>query len=227
MSSETITEKGPAQSDPRGATPREVTPTVVVEAPSSAFFAGNPAAVGVPIFVAGSVALGLQLIGYVSAAGVGAPIAIIGAATGIGLLISTVWSAAIGQTAVASIFGLFAGFWLSYAVLVLGLLHNWFATTAGDVVHTIGLFLITWLVVIVLLTLATLRLPLAFTVLFVLIDATLAVVLAATINGSSNLSKVGGVLALAFSAVGAYIFLGIAAQATGGRGVPLGRPVLK
>jgi succinate-acetate transporter protein len=167
------------------------------------------------------------LLGYVSAAGVGAPIAIIGAATGIGLLISTVWSAAIGQTVVASIFGLFAGFWLSYAVLVLGILHNWFATTPADVVHTIGLFLITWLVMIVLLTIATLRLPLAFTVLFVLIDATLAVVLAATINGSSNLNKVGGVLALAFSAVGAYIFLGVAATATGGRGVPLGRPVLK
>ncbi len=227
MSSETITEKGPAQSDPRSTTAREVTPTVIVEAPSSAFFAGNPAAVGVPIFVAGSVALGLQLIGYVSAAGVGAPIAIIGAATGIGLLISTIWAAAVGQTIVASIFGLFAGFWLSYAVLVLGILHNWFATAATDVTHTIGLFLITWLVMIVLLTLATLRLPLAFTVLFVLIDATLVVVLAATINASSNLNKLGGWLALAFAAVGAYIFLNIAAQATGGRGVPLGRPIVK
>ena len=158
---------------------------------------------------------------------VGASIPITGAATGIGLVIATVWSAAVGQTVVASIFGLFAGFWLSYAVLVLGLLHNWFAISADAAVHAQGLFLITWLVMIVLLTLATLRLPLAFTVLFVLIDATLAVVLAATINGSSNLSKVGGVLALAFSAVGAYIFLGIAAQATGGQGVPLGRPVLK
>jgi succinate-acetate transporter protein len=222
MSSDTITDKGLAQSDPRS--PREVTQTSVVEAPSSAFFAGNPAAVGVPIFVAGGVALGIQLIGYVS---VGAPIAIIAAGTGIGLLISTVWSAAIGQTAVASIFGLFAGFWLSYAVLVLGILHNWFATPPTEVVHTIGLFLITWLVVIVLLTLGTLRLPLAFTVLFVLIDATLAVVLAGTINTSSNTLKVGGVLALAFSAVGAYIFLGVASQATGGQGVPLGPPVLK
>lgn len=227
MSSDTITEKGPAQSDPRAATPREVTPTVVVEAPSSVFFAGNPAALGVPIFVAGSVALGLQLIGYVSAAGLGAPIAIIAAATGVGLVISTIWAAAVGQTIVASIFGLFAGFWLSYAVLVLGILHNWFATAASDVTHTVGLFLITWLVIIVLLTLATLRLPLAFTVLFVLIDATLAVVLAATINGSSNLNKLGGWLALAFAAVGAYIFLNVAAQATGGRGVPLGRPVVK
>jgi succinate-acetate transporter protein len=81
--------------------------------------------------------------------------------------------------------------------------------------------------VIGLLTIGTLRLPLAFTVLFVLIDAALAVVLAGTINASATTTKVGGVLALAFSAVGAYIFLGVAATATGGRGVPLGRPVLK
>ena len=116
-------------------------------------------------------------------------------------------------------------------MLVLGILHNWFATAAADVVHTIGLFLITWLVVIVLLTLATLRLPLAFTVLFVLIDAALLVVLAATvstsIDTSNNLNKLGGWLVLAFAAVGAYIFLGIAAQATGGRGVPLGRPIIR
>ena len=60
---------------------------------------------------------------------------------------------------VASIFGIFAGFWLSYATLVLGLLHNWFVLPATDVTHTVAPFQITWLVIIVLLTLATLRLP--------------------------------------------------------------------
>jgi len=85
----------------------------------------------------------------------------------------------------------------------------------------------TWLVVLGLLTLGTLRLPLAFTVLFVLIDAALAVVLAGTINGSVDQLKAGGWLTLAFAAVGAYIFMGVAMTATGGRGVPLGRPVIK
>ena len=100
------------------------------------------------------------------------------------------------------------------------------APTADAAVHTQGLFLITWLVIIVLLTLGTLRLPLAFTVLFVLIDATLAVVLAATINADSDLSKAGGVLTFAFAAVGAYIYLGVTGPATGGRAVPLGRPIV-
>jgi uncharacterized protein len=231
MSSQTVTEKGPAQSDTRGATPRDDAPTAAVEAPSSVFFAGLPGAVGVPIFVAGSVALGLVLIGYVPAGAVGASIPIIGAGTGLGLVISTIWAAAVGATAVACIFGLFAGFWLSYATLVLGLTHNWFAIPANGVVHTEGLFLITWLVVLGLLTIATLRLPLAFTVLFVLIDATLAVVLAATVSTASStasdLSKLGGWGCFAFAAVGAYIFVGIAATATGGKAIPLGPPVLK
>jgi hypothetical protein len=180
----------------------------------------------VPIFVAGSVALALVLIGYVPGGAVGASIPVIAAATGVGLLISTVWSAAAGQTMVASIFGIFAGFWSSYAALVLGLLHNWYAIPPTAVVHTEALFLITWLVLIVLLTLATLRLPLAFTLLFVLIDAALAVVLASTINASSDLSKVGGVLTFAFAAVGAYIYLGVGSQSTGGPALPLGRPVI-
>jgi len=213
-----------------GAEPRAVPVApdpVVAPAPSAAFFAGNPAALGVPIFVAGSVALALVLVGYVPASAVGASLPIISAATGLGLLISTVWSAAEGQTVVAAIFGLFAGFWLSYAVLVLGLTHGWFAITPDAAVHTQGLFLITWLVVLGLLTLGTLRLPLAFTILFVLIEATLAVVLAATINADANLTKVGGWLTFAFAAVGAYIYLGASSVATGGPAFPLGRPVLQ
>jgi uncharacterized protein len=193
-------------------------------APSEAFFAGNPASVGLPVFVAGTVALALVLIGYVPSAGAAIPV--IATATGLGLLLSTVWAAAVGQSAVASIFGIFAGFWLSYALLVLGLTHNWLAITPADAVHAQALFLITWLVVIVMLTVATLHLPLTFTALFVLVDLCLLAVLISTINASSSMSKVGGVIAFAFAAVGVYLYVGVASVATGGRPVPLGRPVL-
>jgi succinate-acetate transporter protein len=192
----------------------------------NAFLAGNPAAVGLPSFIVGSVALALVLVGYVPATAVGASLPIIAAATGLGLTISTVWAAATGQSAVASIFGIFAGFWLSYAVLVLGLTHNWFAITPDAAVHTQGLFLITWLVVIVMLTVATLRLPLAFTVLFTLIDFALVAVLIGTLDASTGWLKFGGVLVFAFAAVGAYLYLGIAAIVTGGSALPLGQPLL-
>ena len=92
--------------------------------PPAAAATGDPAVLGLPSFVAGSVALGLALVGYVSAAAGGATLPIILMATGLGLIVSAVWAAALGQTLVACIFGLFAGFWWSYAVLVLGLNHK-------------------------------------------------------------------------------------------------------
>ena len=181
---------------------------------------GDPALIGVPTFIVGSIALGLTLVGYVPAGAVGAPVAIILVATGLGQLIAAVWAAGLGQNAVAAIFGIFTGFWSSYAVLVLGLTHNWFGIAENAATRTQALFLISWLVTIVILTLATLRLPSAFTLLFVLIDTALAVVLLATLNGSTSLQIIGGYTVFAFVAVGAYLFFHVASLATGGRGLP-------
>jgi uncharacterized protein len=188
--------------------------------------AGDPAILGLPSFIAGSVALGLALVGVVPATAVGAPLAIILAATAAGLFIAAIWAAAIGQSAVASIFGIFGGFWLSYVVLVVGLIHGWFGITPLAAVATQKLFLITWLVIIVMLTLGTLRLPLAFTAVFVLIDVALLLLLIATIQASAGLTKTAGYVVLAFAALGVYLFFGSAAVATGGKALPLGRPVL-
>lgn len=201
----------------------------VVEAAPPAqhpFLVSVPSAIGVPTFLAGSVALGLVLVGYVPAAAVGASLPIILVGTGLGLIISAVWAAASGQSAVAGIFGVFAGFWLSYAVLVLGLLHGWFAIPAAAAVRAQGLFLISWLVIIVLLTLGSLRLPLAFTLLFVLIDLALAAVLVGTLQGSGGWLKIGGYLVFAFALVGAYIYYSVAQAITGGGEISLGRPVV-
>jgi uncharacterized protein len=188
---------------------------------------GDPATLGLPSFIVGSVALGLVLVGVVPAGAVGASLPIILAATSVGLFLATIWSAAIGQSAVASIFGIFAGFWLSYAALVLGLTHNWFGISTDAAKATQELFLATWLTAVVMLTLATLRLPVAFTVLFALIDLALLLVLLGTAQASTGLLKTAGYVVLAFAAVGVYLFFGSASQATGGRAVPLGQPVLR
>src|SRR6202142_2471835 len=129
--------------------------------------AGDPAMLGLGSFIVGSVALGLALVGVVPAGVLGAPLAIILSATALGLLMATIWCAALGQSAVAAVFGIFGTFWLSYAVLVLGLDHNWFAIPPTAVVDTVRLFLLSWLIAIVMLTLSTLRLPSAFTAVFV------------------------------------------------------------
>src|ERR1022692_3694493 len=186
--------------------------------------AGNPAILGLPTFIAGAVALGLELVGVVPAGVVGAALPIILATTAIGLFLAAIWAAALGQTAVASVFGIFAGFWLSYAVLVLGLVHNWFAIAATAAKATQELYLTTWLIVIVMLTLATLRLPSAFTALFVLVDLALLLV---TANGSAGLVKTGGYVVLVFAALGVYLFFDAASVATGGKSLPLGKPLLR
>ncbi len=194
--------------------------------------AGNPAMLGLPSFIAGSVALGLGLAGAVPAGVLGAPLAIILAATAVGLLLSAIWSAAIGQTAVAGIFGIFGTFWLSYGVLVLGLDHNWFAITATAAVATVKLFLLTWLIIIVMLTLATLRLPVSFTAVFALIDLALLLLYLAFAQASplgvpsSGLLKAAGYVVLVFAAIGAYLFFDSASVATGGKALPLGKPLL-
>ena len=213
---------------PRGGAQLEevVEELTVAEVAVAGPLAGDPATLGLPSFVVGSIALGLTLVGVVPATAVGAPLAIILAATAAGLFIAAIWAAAIGQSAVASIFGIFAGFWLSYAVLVIGLLHSWFGITAPAVVATEKLFLLSWLIIVVMLTLATLRLPLAFTLVFALIDVALLLLFINTIHASTGLSKTAGYVVLAFAAIGVYLFFGSGSVATGGKPLPLGRPII-
>jgi uncharacterized protein len=194
--------------------------------------AGDPSMLGLASFIAGSVALGLGLVGVVPVGVLGAPLAIILAATALGLLLAAVWSAALGQSAVAAVFGIFGTFWLSYGALVLGLDHSWFAIVATSVLATVKLFLVTWLVIILMLTLATLRLPSAFSVLFALICLALLFLLLAFAEASpagvpsTGLLKAGGWVVLVFAALGVYLFFSAAAAGTGGKALPLGKPLL-
>ena len=197
-----------------------------VEVAPTGHAAGDPAILGLPIFAAGSIALGLALVGYVPAVAVTSVLPIVLAATGLGLLISTVWAASLGQTVVAGIFGLFTGFWLSYAALLLGLNHNWFLIPTEAVERSIALFLITWAVVMFALTVGTLRLPLAYTLVIGLVVVALVLLIFGTTETSETLNKMAGYVVLAFGALGIYLFLSTASIALGGSGYPLGSPVI-
>jgi succinate-acetate transporter protein len=200
---------------------------IEVEAVVIGPLAGDPMMIGLPLFIAGSVALGLAEVGVVPAAAVGAALPIIFSATALGLFLATIWAASLGQSAVASVFGIFAGFWTSYVVLVLGLTHSWFGIAPASIQASQELFLWSWFVVIVLLTLVTLRLPVVYTALLFLVDLALLLLVIATINGSSGLAKTGGVVILLFAALGAYLFASSASVATGGPALSLGRPLVR
>ncbi len=214
------------------ANPDDTAAPEAAAAPVVGPMAGDPSMLGLASFIAGSVALGLGLVGVVPFGVLGAPVAIILAATALGLLMATVWCAVLGQSAVAAVFGIFGTFWLSYAVLVLGLDHNWFAIPPTAALATVKLFLATWLVVIIMLTLATLRLPSAFTAVFALVDLALLLLLigfadtSAAGAPSSGLLKTAGYVVLVFAALGMYLFAGAAAAGTGGKGLPLGKPLM-
>ena len=143
------------------------------------FHKGDPQMLGVPLFVAGSIALGLALINYVPGQAVGAALAIIIAGNGLGLLIATIWAIALGQNMVASIFGVFLGFWWSYPLLVLALTHGWFGIPPESIEKGVASFLIAWLVVILMLTLGSLPLPSVYTLLLVVVDIALVLLIMA------------------------------------------------
>lgn len=201
--------------------------SVAIEEAPTGHAAGDPAILGLPIFAAGSIALGLALVGYVPAVAVTSVLPIVLAATGLGLFISTVWAASLGQTVVAGIFGLFTGFWLSYAALLLGLNHNWFLIPTEAVERSVALFLITWAIVMFALTVGTLRLPLAYTLVLGLVVVALVLLIFGTTETSETLNKMAGYVVLAFGALGIYLFLSTASIALGGSGYPLGSPVLR
>lgn len=187
--------------------------------------AADPAALGLPAFVMSAVALAIALIGWVPASAVGAPLPIIIAGGGIGLIITTIWAASVGQSAVAAVFGIFAAFWISYSALIFGVIHRSLGLTLLSIVPTQKLFLITWLVVFVMLTIATLRLPVAYSAVFGFVALAVLLVLLAVYQTSTNLQIAGGAALMAAAAVGVYLFFHSISVGTGGRPMNLGKPL--
>lgn len=192
--------------------------------------AANPALVGVPTFVIGSVALGLYLVAFTGSSDNAAlgMLPILFACTAVGQWVACIWAIRERQGPVAAIFATFGGFWFSFAILATGLGHGWF----GDATQTAAqaaakeTFLLSWLVGIIILTIAGLRLPLAFTTIFVLVDVALLLVLLGTALSSTLLLAIGGIVVWLFALVGAYVFIGVVGEATGGKAPSLGKPVV-
>jgi succinate-acetate transporter protein len=188
---------------------------------------GDPGLVGLPTFMVGSIGLALVDVGFAPATATGAAIPLIMTASGLGSLIAMVWAARLGQSAVAGVYAIFAGFWFSYAALVLGLTHNWFGIAPEGVNRTQEVFLIAWVVIVGLLTLSSVRLPMAYTALFALVEVAFVLSLLGAIYDSTSMTKLAGYAVFAFVAIGAYLFLSSMSVATGGKPYALGRPIIR
>lgn len=194
-------------------------------APAPAAPAGNPALLGLATFLPGALSLALWLVGYLPAGDLGSIAPAVLFSSGLFLLISCIWASRLGASAVAAIFGTFSAFWLSLGVLVAAITNGWMGLTADST--PLPTFLLSWLIVFVALTLATLRLPLMFTIGFVLVDITVALVLAFALTGTQLFSTLAGVGAFAFCAVFAYIWFDGMSQELGGKAMSMGNPIQK
>lgn len=202
-------------------------------AAAAAAAGANPGLLGLPVFIAGAIPLGLYLIGYKEFA-TGGLLANTAIVAGLGLAVATFWAIKVGAGAVAAIFGIFSGFWLSFSFFVFGATHGWFVPAGTEPEAALAaagggqnVYLLSWTIAVVILTLATLRLPLAFTALFALVAVTFFFVLLFNITGDTLWATIAGIVVFAFTAIGVYLFVDAMGQATGGKAMPLGNPILK
>ena len=186
---------------------------------------GNPGLVALPLIVAGGFGLGVTNTGILDVAAAAIPVLL--SATSVGLLIATIWAAVLGQNVNATVYGTFFGFYGSYAVLSLGLTHDWFGIAPGDAAGTVALWLTSWLVTIGLLTVLLLRLPWTYPVLLLVVDAALAALLVGNLTGSAGATHLGGWLVFVFVAFVVYFYAASLWEETGGRALPLGRPLVE
>jgi succinate-acetate transporter protein len=198
----------------------------IAEEAVSAVPGPHPAVLGLLVFSVGGTVLGVSLLGYVSAAAQGGSVMpIVLAATGLGVFLTTLWSALLGQTFVAAVFGAFTGFWWSYAALVLGLTHNWFGIPASQISHTVAQFLFAWAVVIMCLAVVSTRVPSAYTAILVSALIAVGLLIVSTLDNSTALTRAAGVFTLVYSALGFYAFVAQGMACVGGSALPLGRPL--
>lgn len=185
---------------------------------------GNPGLLALPLVIAGGFGLGFTNTGIVDVAAAAVPILL--SATSIGLLLATIWAAALSQNVNATVYGVFFGFYASYAVLFLGLTHGWFGITAAGAGPTTALWLGSWLLTIGLLTVLTLRLPWTYPLLLGIVDVALVLLLIGEVTGSTEATHAGGWFVFAFVALVGYYYVAALWEETGGRALPLGRPLL-
>ena len=143
---------------------------------------GDPAMLGIPNVIAGATGLGLVTIGAFPAQQPGRRCRSCRRPPRSACPLPP-WGAALGQNITATLYGTILGFYISYVALGLGLRHGWYAIPAASASAAIEIYLICWLVAIGALTITTLRMPSAFTVLFGLVDLALILLLIGTYNG--------------------------------------------
>lgn len=216
-------------------------PTVPAPDLSTGPRAPEPAMLGFGGFLLGSISLAFYLKDVsIPANSLVASLPVMVFSSTVMLLMASVWAMRLGDGVFAAVYGLFGTFWLSFSVLSLALNNNWMGEFENiEQRQATANFVLVWAIVIILLTLTTLRLPRVFTFLFVVVDVTLLVLFGSieqaidqTVNhptkpGDPWLIYIGITTMFLFIALGMYVFASFMHSATGAKRLPLGKPLVK
>ena len=206
----------------------------VAETPAAAPVA-NPALLGLITFLPSGITLGLWFSGYLDTTALpGGMISAVVFSSGVFQLVACIAALRIGASSVAAIFGIFSAFWTSFGVQLF-FLNNGNIVDAGtgqaivtaQVNNILSTYLLAFTIVFIILTLATLRLPLAFTAGFVFVVITFVLAYLGVTLGAAGLFPIAGITTFVFCAIFAYILVDGLGQDLGGKAMAMGSPIRK
>ena len=194
--------------------------TGVVSPPRVLVSGGEPLALGLMAFALGTLVVGMGLVGMFPASALGGVIPIIAGFCGIALFTSSWWALLLGESLLAATFGTVSGFFFSLAALLLGLFHNWYAISAGDVPATQEIFYIVWCCFFIALLVPFLRFPLIYPLTVFLVVTLLALAATAVFTSSSTIQTAAGAATLAVSFLLFWEWLNVTMTSVGMSKVP-------
>jgi succinate-acetate transporter protein len=177
----------------------------------------NPGPLGLSGFALTTFILSLINAGFLSTSHIGIVIGLAVAYGGLAQFTAGMWEFRTGNTFGATAFTSFGAFWISFAILLIGIGIT--KDNAPDAT-AVGWYLIGWGIFTGMMMLASLRTNLATALVFILLFVTFIVLGIGKIQGSTNITTIGGYLGLATALVAAYTALaGVLASVFGGKSI--------
>lgn len=162
---------------------------------------GDPMTLGSSVFAIGALTLGILFVGVFPASALGMVVPIITFAAGFVLLLTTVRALIQGKAFLAGVFCTVARLFLSFAAIVVGLAHNWYAIPKVDIAPAEAVYLIVLACYFMFLIVPFLRLPLLYPIIVFLVFVGLSIDAASQLVSTVDLGKLAGVdfLAIRFA----------------------------
>ncbi|KAF8887237.1 GPR1/FUN34/yaaH family-domain-containing protein [Gymnopilus junonius] len=120
--------------------------------------------------------------------------------------IAGMWQFPRGDVFGATVFSIYGAFWMSYSMILLpgtGILASY--SDSRELANAMGIYLITWFVVTIFLSLPTIRRNFAFTIFLSILSVTFLCLAVGEFTGGASATRGGGVTGIMTAIVAYYI----------------------